>query len=496
MQDYKKRNIINFDLKSGLNGSTILTELREIVKIRVQYNFPKVLFTFGKFLQVKHGTFKFTKNKTISRLARLIVLFLVFWVGFKNKIFAHPSPNSAVLLNVHSNRIDVELQLPISELQLIFGQDFIGKPEEIIPKYNKQLKEYILQHFHPKSLDNRAWSVILKDFSIQPSQQLDDKFYQDLSVHLQIIPPVGANIRTFNLNYDVIVHQVITHAIIVSIKQDWESGINVEEPTQIGVMSWDVVNNILPIFKVNLEDGSIWKGFKSMVNLGVQHIAEGTDHLLFLLVLLLPIPLIVSNKKWGNHRDVKTSIIHITMVVTAFTIGHSLTLLFGALGWLILPTQWIEILIGVSILISAIHAFRPLFPNKETYIALSFGLIHGLAFANTLTNLQLETGRIVLSILGFNIGIELMQLLVISVTIPWLILLSRTSFYTFFRTFGAIIGFVAACGWILERTINKGNYVTILIGKLTTHSLWLLLGLIVLAVFGYFMDKRIRVSKN
>jgi HupE / UreJ protein len=401
-----------------------------------------------------------------------------------------------VLLNVHSNRIDVELQLPISELQLIFGQDFIGKPEEIIPKYNKQLKEYILQHFHPKSLDNRAWGIILKDFSIQPSQQLDDKFYQDLFVHLQLIPPTGTSTRAFNLNYDVIIHQVITHAIIVSIKQDWESGINTEKPTQIGAIGWDVVNNVLPIFKVNLEEGSIWKGFKSMVNLGIQHIAEGTDHLLFLLMLLLPIPLIASNKKWGNHRDVKTSIIHITMVVTAFTIGHSLTLLFGSLGWLILPTQWIEILIGISILISAIHAIRPLFPNKETYIALGFGLIHGLAFANTLTNLQLETGRMVLSILGFNVGIELMQLLVILVTIPWLILLSRTSFYAFFRAFGAIIGFITACGWVLERTINKGNFITILIGKLTTHPLWLLLGLIVLAVFGYFMDKKIGVLKN
>ena len=58
--------------------------------------------------------------------------------------------------------------------------------------------------------------------------------------------------------------------------------------------------------------------------------------------------------------------------------------------------------------------FGPLFPGRESWVAAGFGLVHGLAFAGTLANLQLDTGPMALSILGFNLGIELMQLFVIA----------------------------------------------------------------------------------
>jgi HupE / UreJ protein len=403
------------------------------------------------------------KNRTISRLTRLIVLFSSFFCIFSNETIAHPSPNSAVLLTVHSNRIDVELQLPISELQLIFGQDFIGNPNQIIPKFNTQLRAYILQHFHPTSIDNRAWEVSIKDLSIQSSQQLDDKFYQDVSVHLQITPPTGTSTRAFNLNYDVIIHQVVTHSIIVSIREDWESGINAEQPTQIGVMAWDIVNNVLPPFKVNLQQGSNWQGFKNMVSLGISHIWGGTDHILFILTLLLaavaPREENVKRKLpiWGA----------VLKIITAFTIGHSLTLLLGSVHWINLPTKPVEVLIAITIFISAFHAYRPIYPKKEVLIAGGFGLIHGLAFAETLTNLQLSTKQMFLSILGFNIGIELMQVVIILIVFPTLILLNKTRYYPRIRQIGAIIMMILAFAWMVERTQNQGNFVTIFIENLS-----------------------------
>jgi HupE / UreJ protein len=91
-------------------------------------------------------------------------------------------------------------------------------------------------------------------------------------------------------------------------------------------------------------------------------------------------------------------------IVTAFTLGHSLTLLAGALGWLRLPGQPVEILIAVSILVSAAHAQRPLFPGREAQVAAGFGLVHilvhGLAFTGTLAGLHLSAGPLALSILG------------------------------------------------------------------------------------------------
>jgi hypothetical protein len=188
-----------------------------------------------------------------------------------------------------------------------------------------------------------------------------------------------------------------------------------------------------------------------MVGLGIQHIAEGTDHLLFLLVLLLPAPLLVRQKRWDTYGGMKYSIIRLLKIVTAFTIGHSITLVAGASGWLRLPGQPIEVLIAISILVSAIHALRPIFSGKEAYVAAGFGLIHGMAFAGTLANLDLDTARMGLSILGFNIGIELMQLFVIAITAPWLILLSRTARYTPIRITGAILAAIAASVWVIQR---------------------------------------------
>lgn len=147
-------------------------------------------------------------------------------------------------------------------------------------------------------------------------------------------------------------------------------------------------------------------------------------------------------------------------IITAFTIGHSLTLLLGSIQWLHFPSKPIEVLIAFTILVSAIHAFRPIYPKWEVLIAGGFGLIHGLAFAETLTNLDLSTKQLVLSIFGFNVGIELMQLFIILVFFPALFLLSKTRYYTAVRQVGAVLMMLMALGWMIERIQEKPNFIT------------------------------------
>jgi hypothetical protein len=243
------------------------------------------------------------------------------------------------------------------------------------------------------------------------------------------------------------------------------------------------------VMHINQSDGSMWRGFKSMVSLGMQHIAEGTDHLLFLLVLLLPAPLLVKEKRWGAFGGTQYSIIRLLQIATAFTAGHSITLFAGANSWLRLPGQPVEVLIAVFILVSAIHALRPVFPGKEVYIAAGFGLIHGLAFASTLANLDLDTTRMGLSILGFNVGIELMQLFVIAITAPWLILLSRTSTYPYIRIVGAILAAIAALAWVIQRVSDKTNIITDLVQKLVQYAPWMILLLIIAAIISFSWER-------
>ena len=159
------------------------------------------------------------------------------------------------------------------------------------------------------------------------------------------------------------------------------------------------------------------------------------------------------------------------------------------MNWLRLPTQPIEILIAFSILISAIHAIRPIFSGKEAVVAAGFGLIHGLAFASTLSDLHLESGQIALSILGFNIGIELMQLMIMALIIPSLIVLSKTEWYAVVRMTGANFAAVAAIAWIFERISGKSNLITEGVAIVATYGTSVVGALFFAAVISHFKGK-------
>jgi hypothetical protein len=393
--------------------------------------------------------------KFIIALCTTFLFFIL--IHLPHKISAHPSPNSLILLDIQSNSVAVELQLPVSELELALGQNIKLNTPELIAQLKPQLKDYLIQHIRPLSISHENWLIEIKNIELNAIKQTDLNGVQDVIVHLLMQPPTGKSTRNFIFDYDVILHQVVTHNALIKIKNDWESGINVNNSVELGVINVDTKTNTIAPFMVNQTDASFGKGFKSMVILGAQHIAEGIDHLLFLLTLLLAAPLLINNNKWGNFGGIQYSLKRLIKIITAFTIGHSMTLLIGAFNLVQLPNQLIEILIAFSILISAIHAIYPIFPNKETYVAAGFGLIHGLAFANTLIDLHLQTYQLVFSILGFNIGIELMQLLIMALIIPELIFLSRTKYYSIIRIIGAVLASIAAIAWILQRYSGNGN---------------------------------------
>lgn len=223
-------------------------------------------------------------------------------------------------------------------------------------------------------------------------------------------------------------------------------------------------------------------GVPSMFRLGMRHIAEGTDHLFFLIALLLPAPLLSARSGWAGAGSIRHSLIQIVRVVSAFTIGHSATLAFGAWGLVSLPSRVVEVLIAFSILVSAIHALRPLFPGREPAIAAGFGLVHGLAFATILQNLGVGPWQRIASILGFNLGIETMQLIVVGAILPSLIILSRTPAYTSFRFGGALFAAFASLGWIIERLFGVPDFVDGSVDRIAQCGVWIAISLLVISM--------------
>ena len=142
--------------------------------------------------------------------------------------------------------------------------------------------------------------------------------------------------------------------------------------------------------------------------LGRQHIADwqGIDHILFIMALCL-------RYQWADWQK-------ILVLVTAFTIGHSITLALSALSIVHFSTKWIEFLIPVTIIITAVSnifvrkfVFKSKFPLIY-FLALFFGLIHGLGFSNYLKSLLGKDSNIVVQLFAFNIGLEAGQLMIVS----------------------------------------------------------------------------------
>ena len=178
----------------------------------------------------------------------------------------------------------------------------------------------------------------------------------------------------------------------------------------------------------------------------------------------------------------RACLLKIGTIVTAFTVGHSVTLAAGAINAVHVPSRPIETLIAVSILVSAAHALRPLFPGREAVIAGCFGLVHGMAFATALAELGLGRWDRVASIFGFNLGIECMQLVVVAIALPPLILLSRTRLYAPVRSAGALFAGAAATAWIAQRLWDLPNPADALVMALAGQAAWIATGLTLVGI--------------
>lgn len=313
---------------------------------------------------------------------------------------AHPMASSAILLDIGSDRVGGEVQLPVDRLAMALDRELT--PAAAGGPLQAELERYTRSHIQAVGVDGRNWKVGVGGGRIERVDDVDH-----LVMSLALTPPDG-KVTDFTLRYDAIIEQLVTHKAIATIRSQWDKGTTARDPETLGVFAWNT-----RAVRVDADGGSWLRGFVATVGLGMRHIGEGADHLLFLLMLLISAPLVVRRGRWGRRDNARGSVIRVVHVVTAFAIGHSVTLALATLGLVRLPTRLVESLIALSILVAALHALRPLAPGGEARIAFGFGLVHGLAFATLLGDLGLSGVALVSSLLGFNLGIEATQLLVV-----------------------------------------------------------------------------------
>lgn len=172
------------------------------------------------------------------------------------------------------------------------------------------------------------------------------------------------------------------------------------------------------------------------VRLGVEHILTGYDHLLFLAALLLP----------GGR------LVTLLKIITAFTAAHSITLALAVLGVVTIPGRLVECVIAASIVWVALeNVLLARAPSRRWMVSFLFGLVHGFGFASTLATLGLPSRNLALALLGFNLGVEAGQMLVVAFLLPLLLWVRRWQWEP--RLVRAASLTVAAVGfaWFVER---------------------------------------------
>jgi hydrogenase/urease accessory protein HupE len=180
--------------------------------------------------------------------------------------------------------------------------------------------------------------------------------------------------------------------------------------------------------------------------LGVEHIFTGYDHLAFLFGLLVI----------AAARGLKRGLVYVLGIVTAFTLAHSFTLIAAGLGWVRLPSQVVEPAIALSIAYVAVENLVVAEPRRRWLLTFGFGLVHGFGFASVLAEVGLPKEGLLLSLLSFNVGVELGQIAVVGAVSPILLwLVPRLRAAATVRRWGSAVLLFLAVFWFFERVLGR-----------------------------------------
>lgn len=316
------------------------------------------------------------------------------------------------LIDVNGETLDYELKLDLTELSHSMNkemregslfddqtvQDYINTHIELYADSAKI--EGIIQSSSVETIEKRQFAVINLSYKLDRKPEKLSLVY---NIFLDDSDPSHANYATVNLD------------------GEQQEGILSYESRELEIGEMGFVQNA-----------------KQFLLLGLEHIFTGYDHILFVISLLF------------GARTIK----HILGLVTAFTIAHSITLILATLEIVQLPGKFVESAIALSIIyIALLNIFNPN-SKHQPWLAFCFGLIHGFGFAGILSEMRLDGSQLVTSLLSFNIGIEIGQLLIVCLVFPVILWLKKLTFKParWILPASSVAIFAFGLVWFVQRT--------------------------------------------
>jgi len=357
---------------------------------------------------------------------------LAFVVGMAGTARAHQSSIKYADITVDGTTAQVKLTIAPTDVTQPLGQADAARPtmaEALAPATIDHVTAFVASWVALRDPSGALCAIVSPHAGPDP----DAKF---LDVTFTAVCRVEITKLTLDFTRFFALDQ--RHEAIVSVHARGEQ----VEPT--------VVRSSDPVIEVTPGQATSLLGW---VRHGMDHIYGGLDHIAFVLSLLLVVVLTRTQEGW-KLRTPLAALRSTALVITAFTIAHSISLILASLGYISLPSRFVESMIAASIVYTAVEDVVRPDVKWRFVLTFCFGLIHGLGFASVLADL-LPKEQVLIPLLTFNVGVEIGQLTIVIVAIPvfWAIarLIGAERYRRYVLPALALPLVIVGLRWLIER---------------------------------------------
>lgn len=381
-----------------------------------------------------------------DRVLRLTIILvaLSFVVG---KAFGHARGENYIFASFNETTIEGEFQVNYEDLEQKLGITVPSEPAEaleVLRSSQSQVFEYIKQNLSISAQGKEPYDIEFLDALVFKKSTPFARY--PFKIESGPLPD------EIEINHGMFYEEDKTHRGLFLVKYNSKTDKDYgQEYTALVFGPSNQSQNL------NLLDVPGLIGNTEMIVQGVYHIWIGIDHILFLLVLLLPTVLTRQQASWVPVEKPWTAIKSVLQVVTVFTIAHSVTLLLAALDLVQVNSRLVESIIALSIILVALNNVFQWVSKGSLLVILGLGLFHGLGFASVMGNLPFRMVDLVGMVVRFNIGIELGQIAIVILLFPVLYWLRRSDKYVPFVLQGLswVMASIALV-WFVQRAFGLG----------------------------------------
>jgi hypothetical protein len=365
------------------------------------------------------------------------ILFVIAWLLLSVPAWAHKPSDSYLSLSVQNDHVEGQWDIALRDLADAIGLDSDGNGRltwgEVRNKHN-EIKVYALSRLALSSDRQTCTTRLL--------EQLIDHHTDGAYTVLRFRSDCGGPIERLTVGYRLLFDIDAQHKGLLHL-------------TQGGQTSTAIFSSESSALEFSIAERSRWNESIQFIREGIWHIWLGYDHVLFLLALLLPAVMVRVADRWQAATNLSSVCWNVVSIVTAFTLAHSLTLSLAAFDVVRLPSRVVESSIAASVMLAGLGNLYPMMLSRRWLVAFGFGLIHGFGFAAVLADLGLPHDSLLLSLVSFNLGVELGQLAIVAAFLPMAYLIRQSwSYPRLILTGGSLAVVAIALVWFTERAFD------------------------------------------